>query len=96
MNAENARRLAERQERDRLRISLADVEAYRRVHYPDRRENTRVARIPGDEYVAKLPHDEFHEWFGTVCDDTCPHPRPIPSAQLKQAPWWKRLFARRS
>jgi hypothetical protein len=81
MNAENARRIAEREERDRQKISEVAVEAYDRLHYP----------IPGNRYVAHLDHTRFHEWFGTECDDTCPHP-PFPV----RAPWWKRLFSRQS
>jgi hypothetical protein len=97
MNAENARRIAEREERDRPKISEADVEAYDRLHYPEHFTPERIARnadippIPGNRHIAQLDHARFHEWFGTECDDTCPHP-PFPV----RVPWWKRLFSRQS
>lgn len=98
MSPENARRIAERQERERLKISEADVEAYERVHYPEHFTPERLARvegiakIPGNRYVAGLSHERFHEWFGTECDDTCPHPRPPPGARLVRRSWWRRLL----
>lgn len=58
MNDENARRLAARQERDELKISVADVEAYCELHYPGSRakRDAFIARggveIPGNGYVA--------------------------------------------
>lgn len=92
MNEENARRLAARLARDRPLISIADVDSYRELHYPGSRahRDKAVARgivaIPGDDYVAALSHERFHDWFGTVCDETCPHPKPPPRS------WWRRLL----
>lgn len=97
MSKENARRLAARQELDRLKISLADVDEYREVHYPGSRARDAEARargivaIPGDGYIAQFSHERFHEWFGTECDDTCPHRRRLP-AEIARRPWWKRLL----
>lgn len=100
MSEENARRLAERIERDRPRIATADVEEYRRIHYPEFDfvlvgHQTDIPRIPGDEYIAALDHGRFHEWFGTECDATCPHRKRLPIAELprrQRRPWWKRLL----
>jgi hypothetical protein len=95
MNEENARRIAERQDRDRPKISVEDVEVYCELHYPGSRakRDAFLARggveIMGAGYIAKLSHEDFHEHYGTECDDTCPHPRPP-----KRESWWKRLFAR--
>ena len=90
MSERNAQRLAARLERDRPKITEADVEEYRRVHYPDHATG-REDGFLGDGYVARLTHDRFHEWFGTECDDTCPHPRPP-----RRVTWWRRLFGGRS
>lgn len=97
MSDENARRLAARQERDRAKVSLAEVDAYRELHYPGsiaRRNEARalgIVEIPGDGYVAALSHQGFHEWFGTECDDTCPHRRSsLPAASVRRKPWWRR------
>lgn len=80
MSPRNARRIEERLERDRPKITEADVEEYSRVHYPEHIAEAyvpgrrgRPMPIPGDAYVAKLSHERFHEWFGTECDGTCPH-----------------------
>jgi hypothetical protein len=97
MSRENARRLAERQERDQPKIAPADVEAYREMHYPgssasrDEFVANGGVEVPGDTYVAALSHDRFHEWFGTECDDTCPHRRLLPVATVRR-PWWRRLL----
>lgn len=103
MSPENARRLAARQERDNPtpKISEADVEAYSEIHYPghNAHRDAFIARggveICGNSYIAKLSHDDFHEHYGTVCDETCPHARLIPPARLQSRSWWKRLFARK-
>lgn len=98
MSTENERRLAERQARDQLKISVADVEEYAEIHYPGSRAHDAEAaargipKVPSDRYVAQLSHERFHEWFGTECDDTCPHPRPVPAARAGRRPWWRRLF----
>lgn len=98
MSPENASRLAARQERDRLKITVAEVEDYRRIHYPERYTRTYPAGytpplpIPGDGYIAALSHDRFHEWFGTECDDTCPHRRYMPPASVVRPSWWRRLL----
>lgn len=98
MSKENARRLAERQERDRPLITEDEVEAYRAVHYPQHVAEAyvpgrrgRPMPVPSDDYVAKLSHERFHEWFGTECDDTCPHRRSLPTAVVRRS-WWRRLF----
>lgn len=95
MNEENARRLAARQERDRPKIGVADVEAYREVHFPGSiaKRDAFLARggveIPDDGHVAKLSHERFHEWFGTECDETCPHAKhELPAARVRR-PWWR-------
>ena len=96
MNEENARRLAARQERDRPKITEADVDTYRELHYPGSRAHRDeatargIVEIPGDGYIAALSHERFHEWFGTVCDETCPHGFVPPKPR-----WWRRLFGRR-
>lgn len=93
MNEENARRLAAREARDQPKITVAEVAAYREVHYPgsNAKRDAFVAQggveIMGDSYVAKLSHGRFHDWFGTVCDETCPHPKDPPRMS-----WWRRLF----
>lgn len=100
MSPENARRLAARQERDnpKLKITVDDVEAYDELHYPGSKAKREafVARggveIMGSSYVAKLSHDDFHEHYGTVCDETCPHARLIPRAHVTRKPWWRRLL----
>ena len=95
MSEENARRLAARQERDRLKISMGDVDKYRELHSPGSRERAALASargitpIPGDSYVAQLSHERFHEWFGTGCDDTCPHRRDEPPVARTVKPWWR-------
>lgn len=88
MNDENARRLAARIARDnppRL-ITLEDVKAYRLVHYPNHVDKPDVPAIPGDESITTMPHSQFHDYFGTVCDETCPHPKPLPVARVRR--WW--------
>lgn len=103
MSPENARRLAARQERDNPnpKIAVEDVEAYDELHYPGSKakRDAFIARggveIMGSSYVAKLSHEDFHEHYGTVCDETCPHARLLPPATLRSRPWWKRLFARK-
>lgn len=101
MNDENARRFALRLTRDRALppITEADVEEYRRVHYPHHAaeqyipgQRGRPPPVPGDNYVAALSHERFHKWFGTVCDETCPHARyELPYARVRQS-WWRRLL----
>lgn len=75
-------------------VNADDVYAYRREHFPERVARDyipgRPVPIPGDDYVAELSHARFHEWFGTRCDDTCPHLRyerapdaaPLPVARV--------------
>lgn len=93
MNEENARRLAQRRAREQPLITEAEVEAYERVHYPDRVDRPGAPPpIPGNGYIAKLSHDRFHEWFGTVCDETCPHAKRLPVVDRMGRPWWQRLF----
>lgn len=93
MSSENARRIAARLEEQRLKISEADVDAYERLHCPEHFTPERLARtkdiprIPSNRYIAQLDHARFHEWFGTECDDTCPHP-PEPIRRS----WWRRLL----
>lgn len=97
MSPENARRLRERQERDAPKISVEDVETYRDVHYPESKakRDAFLARggveIMGASYVAKLSHEDFHEHYGTECDETCPHRRYLPAARVRRS-WWRRLF----
>jgi len=101
MSEENARRLAARQQREQPKISEADVDEYREIHHPRSRaqRDAFIAKggveICGDGYVAKLSHTAFHQWFGTECDDTCPHRRRMPIAAIR-IPWWKRLLGRRA
>lgn len=98
MSPDNARRIAERQERDRPKITVEEVETYRRVHFPEDAERvyppgyTPPPPIPGDGFIAQLPHDRFHRWFGTECDDTCPHRRRLPVAEVVPRSWWRRLL----
>lgn len=98
MSEENARRLAARQERDRPLIAETDVDAYRETHYPGSRAQRDAfianggVEVCGDGYVAKLSHDRFHLWFGTECDDTCPHRRHLPAASVRCSSRWKRLL----
>ncbi len=94
MSERNAQKIADRHERDRPKITEADVEEYERVHYPEHiaedyvpGHRGRPPAVPGNGYVAQLSHERFHDWFGTECDDTCPHPRPV-----RRVPWWRRLF----
>lgn len=96
MNEENARRLAQRLPQAPP-ITEVDVEEYTRIHYPHHiaedyvpGRRGRPMPIPGDAYVAALSHDRFHEWFGTVCDETCPHAKHgLPEARVRR-PWWRR------
>lgn len=101
MSDENARRLAERQERDRPLITEEDVEDYTRVHFPEHiaeacvpGQRGRPAPVPGDAYVAKLSHERFHEWFGTECDGTCPHRvHVLPIARISRPSVFRRALA---
>lgn len=61
-------------------ITEADVEEYRRRHFPESLSRMyepgfggRPMPVPSDNYVAELAHSCFHEWFGRACDDSCPH-----------------------
>lgn len=93
MNDHNARRIQARLEVERLRIPESAVEQYERIHYPEhftpeRLERVKhILRIPGNRYVAKLDHARFHDWFGTTCDETCPHPK-----EPARKSWWRRLL----
>ena len=96
MSDRNAERFAQRQGIRRSPITAADVEDYTRVHYPELLAEAyvpgrrgRPMPVPDDEYVAALGHERFHEWFGTECDDTCPHRRFMPP---RRTPWWRRLI----
>lgn len=77
-------------------ITEADVDEYRRIHFPESYERSRAFAAAGglvfpfSVYVSLDDHAGFHRWFGRACDDTCPHLRfsrapdaaPLPVARV--------------